>query len=203
MKKNHNRNKIKSSSLVKAIDESINAKNSLFLIEEKINLAIKEIYKKIKKDGKIFLCGNGGSAADAQHLAAEFLVRLRPKINRKPIPAISLATDVSTITACGNDYSFNDIFSRNLDALGSSKDVLIAISTSGQSKNILNVLKMAKKKKILSIAFLGKKGGKAIKDADISLVVHSEITARIQETHILLGHYIFEEVEKKILSSNS
>lgn len=190
------------SSLKKVIDESILAKKSLFLIEKKINLAIKEIYKRIKTGGKIFLCGNGGSAADAQHLAAEFLVRLRPRINRKPIPAISLATDVSTITACANDYSFNDIFSRNLDALGCPKDVLIAISTSGQSKNILKALKTANKKKILSIAFLGDKGGKAIKYANISLLIKSKITARIQESHILLGHYIFEEVEKKIIETS-
>jgi D-sedoheptulose 7-phosphate isomerase len=188
-------------SLKKAVDDSISAKNSLFLIEAKINLAIKEIYKRISTGGKIFLCGNGGSAADAQHLAAEFLVRLRPEINRKPLPAISLATDISTITACGNDYSFNNIFSRNLEALGCSKDILIVISTSGQSKNILNVLKYAKKRKILSIAFLGKSGGKAIKEANISLMIKSKITARIQESHILLGHYIFEEVEKKIIST--
>jgi D-sedoheptulose 7-phosphate isomerase len=190
------------SSLKKVIDESILAKQSLFLIEKKINLAIKEIFKRIKIGGKIFLCGNGGSAADAQHLAAEFLVRLRPRINRKPIPAISLATDVSTITACANDYSFNDLFSRNLDALGCPKDVLIAISTSGQSKNILKALKTANKKKILSIAFLGDKGGKAIKHANISLLIKSKITARIQESHILLGHYIFEEVEKKIIETS-
>ena len=144
---------ITKSSLEKAIEDSILAKNSLFLIEKKISLTVKEIYKKIKLGGKIFLCGNGGSAADAQHLAAEFLVRLRPKINRKPIPAISLATDVSTITACANDYSFNDIFSRNLEALGCSKDVLIAISTSGNSKNILNVLKCAKKKILQLLLF--------------------------------------------------
>jgi D-sedoheptulose 7-phosphate isomerase len=135
-------------------------------------------------------------------LAAEFLVRLRPKINRPPIAAISLATDVSTITACGNDYSFNYIFSRNLEALGCDKDILIAISTSGQSKNILNVLKTAKQKKILSISFLGNNGGKAKKNSDISLIIKSRITARIQESHILLGHYIFEEVEKKLLNQN-
>jgi|TARA_B110000483_G_scaffold228158_1_gene290685 D-sedoheptulose 7-phosphate isomerase len=197
-----NKKIITKSSLKKAIEDSILAKNSLFLIEKKINLTVKEIYKRIKMGGKIFLCGNGGSAADAQHLAAEFLVRLRPKINRKPIPAISLATDVSTITACANDYSFNDVFSRNLEALGCPKDVLIAISTSGQSKNILKVLKTANKKKILSIAFLGDKGGKAIKHANISLLIKSKITARIQESHILLGHYIFEEVEKKFLASS-
>ena len=141
------RNISNDNSLKKAIEDSITAKNSLFFIEDKIKLAIKEIYKRISKGGKIFLCGNGGSAADAQHLAAEFLVRLRPEINRKPLPAISLATDISTVTACGNDYSFNKIFSRNLEALGCSKDILIVISTSGQSKNILSVLKFAKKKK--------------------------------------------------------
>ena len=103
--------------------------------------------------GKILLCGNGGSAADAQHLSAEFLVRLDPKRNRTPIPAISLATDISTITACSNDFTFDRIFSRNLEALGSRNDILIAISTSGKSKNIIEALKVAKKKKILSVGF--------------------------------------------------
>ena len=104
------------------------------------------IVESIVNGGKLLICGNGGSAADAQHLAAELVIRLRPAYNRSGLPAIALAMDTSTITACGNDYSFNNIFSRNLEALGSSKDVLIAISTSGQSKNILNVLKYAKKK---------------------------------------------------------
>ena len=102
----------KMKSLKKSIKESIRAKQSLIRLEKKINIVINEIYSKIQKGGKILLCGNGGSAADAQHLAAEFLVRLRPKINRKPIKALSLATDISTITACGNDYSFDKIYSR-------------------------------------------------------------------------------------------
>jgi len=191
----------KKNSLQKAIKDSIKAKNSLLKFENKINTAIDNIYSKLSVGGKVFLCGNGGSAADAQHLAAEFLVRLRPNVNRDPIAAISLATDVSTITACANDYSFNDLFSRNLEALGCAKDILIAISTSGNSKNILNVLKTSKKKNIFSIAFLGNNGGKATKQANISLIVKSKITARIQETHILLGHYIFEKVEKKLLAS--
>lgn len=135
--------------LKKTIDSSIKAKKSLLLIEDKISLAINIIFEKLSHGGKIFLCGNGGSAADAQHLAAEFLVRLNPKVNRMPIPAISLATDVSTISACGNDFSFNKIFSRNLEALGSKNDILIAISTSGQSKNIIEVLKTSKKRKFL------------------------------------------------------
>jgi D-sedoheptulose 7-phosphate isomerase len=185
--------------LSKTIEESICAKRSLLSIEPKINLAILNIYKKLKKSGKILLCGNGGSAADAQHLAAEFLVRLRPAISRPPIAAMSLAMDASTLTACSNDFSFEDIFSRNLDALASSKDILLVISTSGNSKNILNVLKTAKKKKIFSIGFLGKSGGKAKKLCDLPLCVGSNITARIQEAHILLGHYIFECVENKLL----
>ena len=105
-----------------------------------IDKAIKIISTKVKKGGKILLCGNGGSAADAQHLAAEFLVRLRPKVNRKPIPAISLAQDTSTLTACGNDYSFDDIFLRTFQAVGNKKDVLICISTSGNSNNIILTL---------------------------------------------------------------
>ena len=136
-------------SLKKTIESSIKAKKSLISIEKKILLAVKIIFEKLSQGGKILLCGNGGSAADAQHLAAEFLVRLNPKINRMPIPAISLATDVSTILACGNDYSFNKVFSRNLEALGTKNDILIVISTSGKSKNILEVLKTAKKKKNL------------------------------------------------------
>jgi D-sedoheptulose 7-phosphate isomerase len=160
-----------------------------------LNKTAKLIFNKVKKGGKIFICGNGGSAADAQHLAAEFLVRLRPHINRKPIPAISLALDTSTLTACGNDYNFNSIFSRNLEALAEKKDVLIAISTSGKSKNIIDVLKYSKKKKIYSFCFLGKDGGNAKKICDEFILVPSNNVARIQESHILLGHTLFEKIE--------
>ena len=185
--------------LKKTIENSIRAKKSLLLIEDKISLAINTIFEKLSKGGKIFLCGNGGSAADAQHLAAEFLIRLNPKINRMPIPAISLATDVSTISACGNDFSFNKIFSRNLEALGSENDILIVISTSGQSKNILEVLKTSRRKKIFSIGFLGNKGGKAKKFCTENIIVQSKNVARIQEAHIFLGHFIFEQVENLLL----
>ena len=190
---------MKKKNLKKIIEQSISAKKSLLLIEDKISQAINMIYKRLSLGGKILLCGNGGSAADAQHLSAEFLVRLDPKRNRTPIPAISLATDMSTITACSNDFTFDRIFSRNLEALGSRNDILIAISTSGKSKNIIEVLKVAKKKKILSIGFFGNDGGNAKKFTDLSLIVKSNNVARIQETHILLGHFIFEQVEKKIM----
>ena len=183
------------------IEESIKAKKSLLLIEDKIFSAVDVISKKLSQGGKILLCGNGGSAADAQHLAAEFLVRLDPKRNRNPIPAMSLATDISTILACGNDFSFNKVFSRNLEALGNKNDILIAISTSGKSKNILDVLKTAKRKNIYSIGFYGNNGGTAKKITNLNLIVKSKNTARIQETHILLGHYIFCQVEKRILKN--
>ena len=187
--------------LKKAILESIEAKNSLLFIEKDINIAINIIYKKIKSGGKVLLCGNGGSAADAQHLAAEFLIRLRPHINRNPIAAMSLSMDTSSLTACGNDYSFNEIFSRNIIALGSEKDVLIAISTSGRSSNIIRVLKTAKKMKIFTISFLGNNGGLAKKYSALSLIVKSNVTARIQESHIFLGHYIFESIENKLIKN--
>ena len=126
--------------------------SKLHVLFPKIDLIIKKMAFTLKRDGKIFICGNGGSAADAQHLAAEFLVRLRPKINRRPLPVISLAMDTSTITACANDYGFENLFSRNLQALATSNDILICISTSGNSKNIIKVLKLAKKIKVFSVS---------------------------------------------------
>ena len=185
--------------LNKNINDKILLEKKIINLSKEINESINKIYKTINKGGKIFICGNGGSAADAQHLSAEFLVRLRPKVNRKPLPVISLALDTSTITACGNDLGFNKLFARNLEALGSKKDLLIAISTSGNSKNILNVLQYAKKNKIYSICFLGNKGGLAKKNSNLNLIVPSSNTARIQEIHIFMGHFIFEHVENLIL----
>lgn len=183
------------------INESIKLKKKLNTknFKKKISQSIDAILKSINSGGKIFLCGNGGSAADAQHLACEFLVRLRPNVNRKPIAAIPLALDTSTITASSNDYSYKYVFSRNLEALANKQDILIAISTSGNSKNILEVLKMAKKKKIFSITFLGNKGGKAKNLGNLNLIVPSNITAQIQECHIFLGHLIFESVEDNLI----
>jgi D-sedoheptulose 7-phosphate isomerase len=181
------------------LEENINVHRELLKISNEIQITIQHIKRNLKKGGKVLFCGNGGSAADAQHLAAEFIVRLRPHINRNPIPAITLAQDTSTITACGNDYSFNDIFLRPFKALAKKDDVLVCISTSGNSKNILKVLKEAKKMNIYSICFLGKGGGKAKKIANKSLIIPSNNTARIQECHIFLGHYILEKVEDFIL----
>ncbi len=183
----------------KTINEKITLENKISHLSDEVMFCINKIYKTLKKGGKVFLCGNGGSAADAQHLSAEFLIRLRPKVNRKPYPVISLAQDTSTITACGNDLGFEKIFERNLEALAEKKDLLIAISTSGKSKNIINVLKSAKKRKIFSICFLGSNGGVAKNFSDYNLIVPSFNTARIQETHIFLGHFIFEQVENLLL----
>tara|TARA_Y200000002_G_scaffold67587_1_gene52451 strand:- start:14329 stop:14934 length:606 start_codon:yes stop_codon:yes gene_type:complete len=169
----------------------------------KVEIGISKIYLSLNKGGKVLLCGNGGSAADAQHLVAEFLVRLRPHVNREPLPALSLAMDTSTITACANDFSFKYLFSRNLKAIGSKNDILIVISTSGNSKNILEVLKEAKRKKIFSIAFLGNSGGKAKKISNLNLIIPSKTTARIQECHIFLGHLIFEAVEDLIIKKKT
>jgi len=185
--------------LAKDIKESNNLKRNLLENFNELQKIIDEISKTIENKGKILLCGNGGSAADAQHLAAEFLVRLRPGVNRKPIPAISLSTDTSTLTACGNDYSFSKIFTRTLKALGKSNDILIVISTSGNSKNIIEVLNTAKKMKIKSIGFLGHNGGKAKDLCDRKIIFKSKNVARIQENHIFLGHIIFEQVEKNLI----
>jgi D-sedoheptulose 7-phosphate isomerase len=183
----------------KAVSENIRLKRNLIKNFEIIKKIKNKILYCLNNSGKVFLCGNGGSAADAQHLAAEFMVRLRPKINRNPYPVISLALDTSTLTACSNDYGYKNIFSRPLDALASEKDILIVISTSGKSQNIIEVLKLAKKKKITSIGFLGCGGGKSKSLCNLKYVVQSNNVARIQETHIFLGHLIFELVEDELL----
>jgi D-sedoheptulose 7-phosphate isomerase len=189
--------------LQRQLENNVKAHLSILDLSVDIENIIKNIHKKLAKGGKILFCGNGGSAADAQHLAAEFIVRLRPHINRNPIPALTLAQDTSTITACGNDYSFDDIFLRSFQALVKKNDVLICISTSGNSKNILKFLKEAKKKNIYSVCFLGKGGGKAKKISNKSLIIPSNNTARIQECHIFLGHFILENVEELIISKKN
>ena len=192
------RNKIE---LLKEINESIELKSNLIRLEPQINQAIQKIFITLKKNCKVFICGNGGSAADAQHLSAEFLVRLNPKVNRRPFPVISLAMDTSTLTACGNDYDFKYIFSRNLEALASKKDLLISISTSGNSRNIIEVLKQSKKMKIFSISLLGSNGGAAKKKSNLSIIVPHSKVARIQECHIFIGHFILQKVESMLLNN--
>jgi D-sedoheptulose 7-phosphate isomerase len=152
----------------------------------------------LKRGGKLIFCGNGGSASDAQHLATEMLVRLNPNINRKPIAAISLNLDSVSMSAHSNDYNYDSYLSRMLSGLGKKNDILIAISTSGNSKNILNVLKQAKKMKITTVSFLGNKGGKAKKICKNNIIVQSNNTARIQEAHICIGHILMDIIEDKV-----
>ena len=158
-----------------------------------------EISHSIKNGGKLMLCGNGGSAADAQHLAAEMLIRLRPKFNREGVPAIALTQDVSTITACGNDFGFDLLYERVLESLGNPGDVLIAITTSGNSINVINAMQLARKKNIKVFGFLGAGGGNALEICDEVFLVPSKDTGRIQESHITAGHALMEYVEDKLL----
>jgi len=181
------------------LNDNIQSHLSLLELTKKINKIVKLLENTISKGGKIIFCGNGGSAADAQHFAAEYLIRLRPDKNRKAIAAISLAQDTSTITACGNDIGFENLYSRNLEALGNKKDILVCISTSGQSLNLIKAAETAKKKGIKTIGFLGKKGGKLKNKCDENLIVRSQNTARIQECHIFLGHFILTAVEDNLL----
>ena len=154
----------------------------------------------LKAGGKILFCGNGGSAADAQHLAAELLVRLRPKVNRPPIAALALALDSSSMTACGNDYSYEDFYARMVEALGKSGDVLVGITTSGKSPNICRAFEVARRLGLRTVGFLGCGGGPAFSLCDEALVVPSDETGRIQEVHITAGHAILEVVEDQLIS---
>lgn len=150
----------------------------------------------LKNDGTIFWCGNGGSASDSQHLAAELVGRF--KKNRRALRSIALNTDTSVVTCIANDYSYEDIFSRQLEGLARKGDLLMAISTSGNSHNILNAIIRAKELGVKTLALLGKEGGEAKKIADDSLIISSESTARIQESHILIGHVLCEIIEAEL-----
>lgn len=161
--------------------------------------AIEASVNSLKSNGKILFCGNGGSAADAQHLAAEFVVRFRE--NRPALAALSLATDTSALTACGNDFSYEEIFSRQVEAIGNEGDVLFAISTSGNSPNVVKVAEVAKDKGLKVISITGSKECKLDGLADICLKMPSDVTARIQECYMLLGHILCGEVEKRVFSS--
>jgi D-sedoheptulose 7-phosphate isomerase len=160
-----------------------------------------QISELIQHGNKILLCGNGGSAADAQHLAAEMLVRLRPNNNREGIAALALAQDTSTITACGNDFGYDALFERTLRSLGKKGDCLIAITTSGNSKNIILAMIAAQEMGIKVFGFLGCEGGKALQYCDEAFIVPSSDTGRIQEAHITGGHALMECVEDILIEA--
>lgn len=181
------------------IQESINVKQTILQDAEllqKVEDCVQIVTNAFKAGNKVWFCGNGGSAADAQHLAAEFSGRFYK--NRKALPSEALHCNTSYLTAVANDYSFDDIYSRMLDGIGSKGDILIGLSTSGNSKNIINAFAVAKHKQITSIAFTGTSGGLLKDCADILINVPSTVTPRIQESHIMIGHIICELVEENL-----
>jgi D-sedoheptulose 7-phosphate isomerase len=179
--------------------ESIATKRALLNQSTAVIATIaKRCAEAIANGKKILFCGNGGSAADAQHLAAELLIRLTSDFNRPPLPAIALAVDVSTMTACGNDFGFEALYERMVEALGHEGDVLVGITTSGKSPNILRALKRARVLKLFTIGFLGSGGGPALELCDLALVVPSATTSRIQECHITAGHIVMHLIEEHL-----
>ena len=183
-------------------EESVELKQSL-LAGEHLTVLVQmseQIADAIAAGGKLLFCGNGGSAADAQHLAAELLVRLRPHVNRQGIPALALAMESSTMTACGNDYSFDALYERMVDTLGNRGDVLLGITTSGKSPNVIRALRAARARGMLAMGFLGGDGGPALPECDLAFVVPSKSTGRVQESHITAGHALMELVEDRLLA---
>jgi len=170
------------------------ARDMLDVIEKSVSACIAAL----EKGGKIMFCGNGGSAADSQHLATELVVRLSSAFDRAALPALALTTDTSILTACGNDYGFDRIFARQIEALGKPEDILVAISTSGNSPNIIAAVESARKRGIYVIGFLGKDGGKLKGLVDHPLVIPSEDVQHIQEAHIAIGHIIIGIIETEL-----
>ena len=181
----------------KALEDSADLKLEVAAsLSHQIGEVASRLASALTAGGKAIFCGNGGSAADSQHLATELVVRLSGKSNRPALPAIALTTNTSLLTACANDFGFEQIFSRQLEALGEKGDILFAISTSGNSANVINAVKTAKKIGIISVGFLGCDGGRLAGLVDIPLMIPSNDTQRIQEGHITMGHIIIENMEQ-------
>ena len=178
------------------VEDSIKVKEQLLKKGlDAVEKAVLAITESLKTGGKLLVFGNGGSAADSQHIAAELVGRFKKE--RKALPAIALTTDTSVITALANDYGFDGIFERQLGALGKKNDVALGISTSGNSKNVILAIKKARSMGIRTVGLIGCDGGALKNECDISIIVDSKDTARIQETHIMIGHIICELVEKE------
>ena len=169
-----------------------------------IHKAASLLVKSLTGKNKLLFCGNGGSAADAQHIAAELLIRYKGDHNRPSLPAISLAADSSVLTAAGNDFGAEQIFSRQVEGLGSRGDTLVAITTSGNSPNIIQAIMSAKKKEMQVILLTGGEGGSIIKNhsgsVDVSIIISSSVTAHIQEAHIMIGHILCALIEKEMFN---
>lgn len=164
---------------------------------QELERAVRWIVDAFRTGNKVLIAGNGGSAADAQHIAAEFMGRFRKE--RPSLPAIALTTDTSILTAVGNDYGFDRVFARQLEGLVKKGDIFLAISTSGNSKNIVEAVKICRENSCKVIGFLGNEGGELARIVDLPIIVPSSHTARIQEAHITLGHIICEIVEDMYL----
>jgi D-sedoheptulose 7-phosphate isomerase len=185
------------------IGSSIETKQKLLADEgllKKICDTVDEIVNAFRNGSRVYFCGNGGSAADAQHLAAEFSGRFYK--DRKALPAEALHCNTSYLTAVANDYSFDDIYSRLIDGIGKAGDILVGLSTSGNSANIINAFETAKKKEMITIGFTGESGGKMKLLCDHLINIPSTDTPRIQESHIMVGHIICQLVEEKYFTSN-
>lgn len=185
----------------KNINDSLTVKQNLMQNDKLINQVVdvaNQIIKAFKGDKKLLFCGNGGSAADAQHLAAEFSGRYY--LNRAPLHAEALHTDTSFMTAVANDFSFDEVYSRLIEGIGKQGDILIGMSTSGNSKNVTKALEQAKKQGLTTIGFTGQKGGEMNTHCDVLLNIPSNDTPRIQECHLMIGHAICELVEKELFS---
>ncbi len=184
-------------SLAESAETKVNIQHECM---DDINSAVDLLLNLYKKGHKLLLCGNGGSAADCQHIAAELMIRLNHKINRPALAAIALTTDSSNLTAGGNDIGFENVFARNVEGLGKEGDVLLAISTSGNSANIINAVKKAKEKGMKVLGFLGGTGGQLLSQVDIAVKIPSYNTQRIQEGHITVAHIICELLETELYS---
>jgi D-sedoheptulose 7-phosphate isomerase len=188
-------NKFIADSLIESSETKLKIKDQL---QPDILTAIELLADCYKRGNKLLLCGNGGSAADCQHIAAEMMIRLSHHIQRPALPAIALTTDSSNLTAGGNDIGFENVFARNVEGLGCKGDVLLAISTSGNSPNVIKAVEAAHKKEMKVIGFLGGKGGKLKDIVDLPIVIPSSNVQRIQEGHITVAHIICELVEEKL-----
>jgi D-sedoheptulose 7-phosphate isomerase len=179
-----------------AIEAATQTLRALSSLEPQLARAADVIDQCLRAGNKLLVCGNGGSATDASHFATELVVRFAK--DRRALPAICLASDSGIITAAGNDYGFDEIFARQVAALAQSGDVLVCLTTSGKSKNLIRALEEAKARKLKTIAFLGRDGGSTIGIADVDLLVKSDSTARVQEAHQLLLHVLCEIIESRL-----
>jgi len=184
------------SNLNRAIDDLVRTLESLKNLEPEVTRATGLIEECLGAGNKLLVCGNGGSATDASHFATEFVVRFAK--DRRAFPAICLAGDAGILTAAGNDYGFDEIFARQVAAFGAQGDVLICLTTSGKSKNVVRALQEAKARQMKTISFLGRDGGSTVGIADLDLLVKSDSTARVQEAHQLLLHVLCEIIESRL-----